>query len=62
MDTSGGKLDPLQVRVLEALSTIRPRFILGGGGALAGIHLIHRKTRDLDLFHYSVRRCLFNCG
>ena len=50
MDTSGGKLDPLQIRVLEALATVRPPFILGGGGALAGIHLAHRKTRDLDLF------------
>lgn len=50
MDTSGGKLDPLQVRVLEALASVQPPFILGGGGALAGIHLSHRKTRDLDLF------------
>lgn len=50
MVTSGGKLDPLQIRVLEVLATVRPPFILGGGGALAGVHLNHRKTRDLDLF------------
>jgi hypothetical protein len=37
-------------RVLESLAAVRPPFILGGGGALAGVHLAHRKTRDLDLF------------
>jgi predicted nucleotidyltransferase component of viral defense system len=50
VDTSGGKLDELQKRVLESLAAVRPPFILGGGGALAGVHLAHRKTRDLDLF------------
>ena len=50
MDTSGGKLDELQKRVLDSLAAVRPPFILGGGGALAGVHLAHRKTRDLDLF------------
>lgn len=50
MDTSGGNLDPLQKRVLESLAAVRPPFVLGGGGALAGVHLAHRKTRDLDLF------------
>lgn len=35
MVSSGGKLDALQLRVLETL---------------AGVHLGHRKTRDLDLF------------
>ena len=50
MDTSGGKLDELQKRVLESLAAVRPPFILGGGGALVGVHLAHRKTRDLDLF------------
>ena len=50
MVISGGKLDELQKRVLEALAAVRPPFILGGGGALAGVHLAHRKTRDLDLF------------
>lgn len=50
MDTSGGKLDELQRRILESLAAVRPPFILSGGGALAGVHLAHRKTRDLDLF------------
>jgi len=50
VDTSGGKLDELQKRVLESLAAVRPPFILGGGGALAGVHLAHRQTRDLDLF------------
>ena len=50
MDTSGGKLDELQKRVLDSLAAVRPPFILGGGAALAGVHLAHRKTRDLDLF------------
>jgi len=27
-----------------------PRWTLTGGGALAGVHLGHRETRDLDLF------------
>jgi hypothetical protein len=45
--TSGGKLDALQQRVLEVLSTVEPPFTLGGGGALAGVHLGHRTTRDL---------------
>jgi hypothetical protein len=50
VDTSGGNLDALQKRVLESLAAVRPPFVLGGGGALAGVHLAHRKTRDLDLF------------
>jgi len=50
VDTSGGKLDELQKRVLDSLAAVQPPFILGGGGALAGVHLAHRKTRDLDLF------------
>jgi len=47
---SGGRLNALQKRVLETLSTLEPRFVLSGGGALAGVHLAHRTTRDLDLF------------
>lgn len=50
MDTSAGKLDPLQVRVLETLAGVEPAFVLGGGAALAGVYLAHRETRDLDLF------------
>jgi hypothetical protein len=50
VDTSGGKLDALQKRVLDSLAAVRPPFILGGGAALAAVHLAHRETRDLDLF------------
>jgi len=48
VDTSGGKLDELQKRVLDSLPAVRPPFILGGGGALAGVHLAHGKARDLE--------------
>lgn len=48
--TSGGNLDELQLRVLAALGGMEPPFVLSGGGALAGFHLGHRLTRDLDLF------------
>jgi hypothetical protein len=48
--SSGGRLNALQLRVLEALADVEPRFVLSGGGALVGIHLGHRTTRDLDLF------------
>ncbi len=47
---SGDKLTALQWKILEALATIEPAFTLTGGGALAGVHLGHRTTRDLDLF------------
>lgn len=50
MASSSGSLDDLQVRVLDALARVDPRFVLTGGGALAGVHLRHRTTRDLDLF------------
>ncbi len=43
-------LDTLQRRILEALADFEPRWTLVGGGALAGFHLHHRTTRDLDLF------------
>jgi len=43
-------LTPLQARVLVALSPLSPPAVLTGGGALAGVHLGHRTTRDLDLF------------
>lgn len=42
-------LTPLQARVLVALSPLSPPAVLTGGGALAGVHLGHRTTRDLDL-------------
>lgn len=38
------------MRVLDALAGLDPPFVLTGGGALAGVHLGHRTTRDLDLF------------
>jgi hypothetical protein len=34
--------------VLAVLAPITPRWTLTGGGALAGFHLGHRTTRDLD--------------
>jgi hypothetical protein len=43
------RLTPLQVRVLEALAALSPAGELVGGAALAGFHLAHRATRDLDL-------------
>lgn len=49
MESSGGSLDALQIRVLALLAGFEPPFILGGGGALA-VYLGHRTTRDLDLF------------
>jgi hypothetical protein len=42
------RLSPLQSRVLEVLAGLG--WTLTGGGALAGYHLGHRTTRDLDLF------------
>jgi hypothetical protein len=47
---SGDKLTPLQRRILRGLAGLMPPWTLTGGGALAGIHLGHRETRDLDLF------------
>ena len=45
-----GGLSPLQRRVLVILADTEPPWTLTGGGALVGIHLHHRTTRDLDLF------------
>jgi hypothetical protein len=45
-----GRLTALQVRVLELLAGVEPAWTLAGGAALAGFHLQHRATRDLDLF------------
>ena len=50
MVSSGGKLSRIQRRVLEVLGSVEPPFVLSGGAALAGVHLGHRTTRDLDLF------------
>lgn len=47
-------LSALQVRVLRALAGLEPPWTLTGGGALAGLYLGHRKTRDLDLFWHGL--------
>ncbi len=47
---SGSRLTPFQHRILGLLADIDPHWTLTGGGALAGVHLGHRETRDLDLF------------
>lgn len=44
------QLTDLQREILRTLATMKPRWTLTGGGALAGVHLGHRTTRDLDLF------------
>lgn len=44
------KLSSLQVTLLQRLAELEPRWTLVGGAALAGFHLGHRETRDLDLF------------
>ena len=44
------RLTPLQRRILRVLASLAPPWTLTGGGALAGVHLGHRETRDLDLF------------
>lgn len=49
------RLSPLQLRILETLASLDPPFTLTGGGALAGFHLGHRVTRDLDLFWHGRR-------
>jgi len=43
------RLDSLQERVLLVLAGTCPGWRLTGGAALAGFHLGHRTTRDLDL-------------
>ena len=47
------RLTPLQLQVLEVLAPMSPRWTLSGGAALAGFHLHHRTTRDLDLFWHA---------
>jgi hypothetical protein len=47
---SGDKLSALQWRILEVLAGVEPPWTLTGGAALAGVHLKHRTTKDLDLF------------
>ena len=44
------RLTPLQWDLLEAFFQRESHFFLTGGAALAGYHLGHRETADLDLF------------
>lgn len=47
---SKSQLSPLQEEILAAFFRREQRFFLTGGAALAGFHLGHRRTADLDLF------------
>jgi hypothetical protein len=53
MGTPKSLLTRFQAEVLEAFFRQESRFFLTGGGALAGYHLGHRETHDLDLFSLS---------
>lgn len=50
MAVAGSKLTQLQEVVLRHLAPMEPHWTLVGGGSLAAVHLMHRATRDLDLF------------
>ncbi len=45
-----GRLSRFQTAVLDGFFAHERGFFLTGGGALAGFHLKHRETTDLDLF------------
>lgn len=47
------RLSALQLEILSAFFAREGRFFLTGGAALAGFHLGHRETHDLDLFTVS---------
>jgi hypothetical protein len=53
MSRPSSRLTRLQTEVLGAFFSREQRFYLTGGGALAGYHLGHRETHDLDLFTLS---------
>jgi hypothetical protein len=53
---SGDKLTVLQWHILDLLAGIQPPWTLTGGAALAGFHLKHRTTKDLDLFWHAQSR------
>jgi hypothetical protein len=53
MGAPESRLTRLQADILEAFFKRDSRFYLTGGGALAGYHLGHRETHDLDLFTLS---------
>ena len=50
MSAPASRLTPFQREVLEAFFERAKGFYLTGGAALAGFHLGHRETHDLDLF------------
>lgn len=50
------RLTDLQNLVIAILADLEPRWVLTGGAALAGVHLGHRTTRDLDLFWHGLAR------
>jgi len=50
MGLPDSKLSALQIRILRELAGMQPPWTLTGGAALSGFHLMHRTTRDLDLF------------
>lgn len=50
MASSRDRLTPLQRALLDAFFERERGFFLTGGAALAGYHLRHRETHDLDLF------------
>lgn len=50
MDSSLDPLTQLQRDLLGAFFDLEQRFALTGGAALAGFHLHHRASQDLDLF------------
>jgi hypothetical protein len=49
---SNSRLTPLQQKILVCPAQMDPPWTLVGGAALAGFHLHHRTTRDLDLFWF----------
>lgn len=53
MGAPSSRLTRLQTAVLAAFFHREQGFYLTGGGALAGYHLGHRETHDLDLFTLS---------
>ncbi len=49
------QLSSLQTQILVVLASDAQAWTLTGGGALAGFHLGHRRTDDLDLFFHGQR-------
>jgi hypothetical protein len=51
--TGASRLTPLQHALLDGFFRLSEEFFLTGGAALAGFHLGHRQTHDLDFFTVS---------